>query len=441
MQENKVIWLEGMFLQPQHFQQSDRYFESLIQEKTKAIDKNLWGFSTVQVDTQLLSLGKIGIDFAQAFFQDGTPINIPAKDHRPDPFLVPEGMDNTILYLGLPMQQKSAEAGDENSQEPYRYRVNSKDLKDNTVGNIQIAEVQLGSVECKILSEHDDKTGYHCLQFAKVHESRSNQNISLELDFFPTCLDIRASHKLTQCVTEFHGLLSYRAEMLAGRLTDNQQAGTAEIVDFMLLQLVNRYESLLHYFLHKSPLHPEYLFLVLSQLLGEMATFTHDKRRPPEPPIYVHERPFETFQPIIKELRHALSMVLEQNATSIPLIDRSHGLWIGQFPEKDLIHNCDFILAVYADLPVENIRTNFTPQVKIASVEQIRTFVSRQLQGIDIHPIAVAPRQIPYHANFSYFSINTQHELWGSLDRSGGIAIHIGCHLPGLKLELWAIKR
>jgi type VI secretion system protein ImpJ len=440
MQENKVIWLEGMFLQPQHFQQNDRYVEGLIQANISAMDKNFWGFSKIAVDTQLLSLGKIGIEFAQGFFQDGTPINVPAKDHKPEPFLVPEGMDNTILYLGLPIQQQSSEAGNTASKSIYRHRVNSRDIKDNTADNAQVTEIQVGSVHCKILSDHDDKSAYHCLQFAKIQTSRSNQNITLDRKFLPTCLDVCAADELTQCISEFHGLLNHRAEMLAGRLTDTQQAGTAEIVDFMLLQLVNRYEPLFHYLNNKTPLHPEKLFLILIQLMGEMATFTNDKRRPMEPPVYIHEKPYETFKPVIKELRDALSTVLEQNATSIPLADRSHGLWVGQFPEKDLIHSCNFILAVYADLPVETIRTAFVPQVKIAPVEQIRTLVSRQLPGIDIQPIAVAPRQIPYHANFSYFSVNTRHELWKVLDRSGGVALHVGNHLPGLKLELWAIK-
>jgi type VI secretion system protein ImpJ len=180
----------------------------------------------VTVDTQLLSLGKIGIECAQGFFQDGTPINVPAKDHTPKPFLVPEGMDNTILYLGLPIQQQSAEAGDASSEAIYRHQVNSCEIKDNTVDNTQMAELQLGSVHCTILSEYDDKSAYHCLQFAKIQESRSNQNITLEKGFLPTCLDVHGADELKQCISEFHGLLNHRAEMLAGRLTDTQQAGT-----------------------------------------------------------------------------------------------------------------------------------------------------------------------------------------------------------------------
>lgn len=174
--------------------------------------------------------------------------------------------------------------------------------------------------------------------------------------------------------------------------------------------------------------------------MGEMATFTDENRRAKEFPFYQHDKPYETFQPVIRALRNSLTMVLEQNATAIPLHDRSHGLWVGQFPDNALLSNCSFVLAVYADLPVETIRTLCPTQIKIAPVEQIRTLVSRQLPGIELETIAVAPRQIPYHANFCYFSINTRHELWKLLEKSAGIAFHIGNQFPGLKLELWAIK-
>ena len=32
---SKVAWKEGLFLQPHHFQQSDRYFEKLLEARTR----------------------------------------------------------------------------------------------------------------------------------------------------------------------------------------------------------------------------------------------------------------------------------------------------------------------------------------------------------------------------------------------------------------------
>ena len=33
---NKVVWSEGLFLRPQHFQQQDRYFEHYIDSRCNA---------------------------------------------------------------------------------------------------------------------------------------------------------------------------------------------------------------------------------------------------------------------------------------------------------------------------------------------------------------------------------------------------------------------
>lgn len=437
---NKIVWHEGMFLQPQHFQQHDRYIENLVNHKVEAIDKNHWGFSELSVDHELFAIGKINIISAKGIFPDGTPFNIPHTDKLPKSFVIPEGLSNEALYLALPLRQHSVEIGTETSEQSHRYNVLESTVSDSTIEVEQTTNVKVGSLACKILTEHDDLSGYTCIAFAKIKESRSNDQITMDKTFLTTWLDIHSTNSLSDYIKEVHQLLNHRAEMLAGRLTDTQQAGTAEIVDFMLLQLVNRYEPLFHYLIRKRPLHPEQLYTILIQLMGEMATYTNNQRRPIEPPSYQHNNLFATFQPIIKAVRQALSMVLEQNATSIKLEDRSHGLWVGQVHDKTLFNTSDFVLAVYADAPTETIRTLFPNQLKIAPVEQIRTLVSRALPGVPINAIAVAPRQIPYHSNFSYFTINTQHEIWKLMEKSGGIALHIGTKIPGLKLELWAIK-
>jgi type VI secretion system protein ImpJ len=31
--DNRVVWSEGLFLRPQHFQQADRYFENLVRRR------------------------------------------------------------------------------------------------------------------------------------------------------------------------------------------------------------------------------------------------------------------------------------------------------------------------------------------------------------------------------------------------------------------------
>jgi type VI secretion system protein ImpJ len=99
------------------------------------------------------------------------------------------------------------------------------------------------------------------------------------------------------------------------------------------------------------------------------------------------------------------------------------------------------VLAVNAQMPGETLRARFPAQLKIGTVERIRDIVQVQLPGVPIRPMAVAPRQIPYHAGFTYFELETRgNEMWKQLESSGGLAVYVAGDFPGLELEFWAVR-
>ena len=141
------------------------------------------------------------------------------------------------------------------------------------------------------------------------------------------------------------------------------------------------------------------------------------------------------------DLRQSLSMVMEQTAIPIELQDRKHGIRVAIIPDIELQRNAQFVLAVAAQMPGEALRARFPTQVKIGPVERIRDLVNLQLPGVAMRPLPVAPRQIPYHAGFTYFELETRgNEMWKQLEASGGLAMHIAGDFPGLELEFWAIR-
>jgi type VI secretion system protein ImpJ len=440
-EHNKVIWYEGMALEPQHFQQQTRYFESFINFKLDLQQQSLWGFSELELDTDLLSIGKLGIAKARGIFQDGTIFSMPDTDDVPVPYSIPEGLTNTILYLALPIADTGlADAGDEQSKQRYRYQTLHKSIRDNIADSGEEVDVSVGSLATRILTESDDREGYLCLPLVRVKEVRSNHSIKFDKAFIPSMLDVHQTAPLEKFLEEVVTLLTNRAEMLAGRLTDTGQAGTSDMVDLTLLQLSNKFEIIFRNLQATYPLSPRKFYNQLVEMLAELSTYTTDKRRPSVIAPYQHDDLFTTYKPVIQAARKSLSMVLEQNATAIELSAQGHGLWVGEIVDKSLLRTASFVLAVYADLPMENIRSNFPSQIKIAPVEKIRTLVSRSLPGISLQTIAVAPRQIPYHPNFCYFAVDAKGELWQALNESQGIALHVSGDLPGVRLELWAIK-
>ena len=72
--------------------------------------------------------------------------------------------------------------------------------------------------------------------------------------------------------------------------------------------------------------------------------------------------------------------------------------------------------------------------------ERIRDLVNLQLPGINLLPLPVAPRQIPFHAGSTYYELDRGSEHWQQLGNSGGFAFHIAGQFPGLNLAFWAIR-
>jgi type VI secretion system protein ImpJ len=440
--KNKVVWSDGMFLRPQHFQQQVRYTESYIEQRCGALRSFPWGFTELTVDQPLLALGKLSLTAARGVFPDGTPVNIPDDDAPPPPLDVPENTHDATVYLGLPARRAGAVEVDLGADaEPLaRYRQREEDVHDAHPEGSGVAPLQVGSLRTRLLLESDPREEYACMGVARIVDARADKQILLDEEFLPPVLDCHASPRLAGYLNELQGLLHHRAEALAGRVSTAGHGGVAEWGDFLLLQAVNRYEPLMAHLSVLQNLHPETFFGTAVTIAGELATFTAPDKRAPTFPVYRHEDLQGTFAPVMGELRQSLSMVLESRAVSIPLQEHRYGMHVATIADRSLIGQATFVLAIHADVPTEDLRKRFPPLVKIGSVEKIRELVNRQLPGIALRPMAVAPRQLPFHAGFVYFELDRNSEHWQVLKDSGGFALHVGGDFPGLTMQFWAIK-
>lgn len=439
---SKVVWSEGLFLRPQHFQQEARYLEDLVQKRAAPLRAYPWGVTELQLDQRLLGLGKLAVAVARGVFPDGTAFNIPDDDEPPAPLDLDENMRNELVHLALPVRRAGAvEIGSGEADDGLsRYRMREQEVRDAHGRNDTVAQLRVGSLHCRLLPDSAAREDYHCLGVARVVEVRADKAVVLDPGYVSPALDALRQAPLANFVKELQGLLHHRAEALAGRLGAAGQGGAAEIADFLLLQLVNRAEPLVTHLATLERLHPERLYVLAVTLAGELATFTSETKRASEFPPYRHDDLQGSFAPVVAALRQSLSMVLEQNAIPIALEERKYGIRVAALADRSLIGQATFVLAVNAQIPAEELRRRFPAQVKIGPVEQIRQLVNVQLPGIRVTALPVAPRQLPYHAGFVYFELDRASPLWTQMRTSGGFALHVGGEFPGIEMEFWAIK-
>jgi len=251
---------------------------------------------------------------------------------------------------------------------------------------------------------------------------------------------IDATQQLSAHATLLHGLIHQRARAFAGRMGQLSH-GISEMADFLMLQALNRAEPVFRQHALAPNTHPKELYLACLQLAGDLSTFTSEARFPGEYPPYRHDDLHATFVPVIADLRRMLSTVLERNAVQIELVDRSHGVRTAVFPDAELARSANFVLAVNAQMPAEQLRSRFPAQSKLGPSDKLRDLVNLQLPGVVLRSLPTAPRQLPFHAGFHYFELDRGGELWKQLEKSGSLALHVGGDFPALELELWAIRQ
>ncbi|MBL3589277.1 MAG: type VI secretion system baseplate subunit TssK, partial [gamma proteobacterium endosymbiont of Lamellibrachia anaximandri] len=111
---NKIIWSEGMFLRPHHFQQHDRYLENLLESRCAPLRAYGWGIRELSIDQDLLTQGKLSVSRCKGVLPDGTPFDIPGEDTPPPILEIPENTHDTLIHLALPARRQGAVEADRN---------------------------------------------------------------------------------------------------------------------------------------------------------------------------------------------------------------------------------------------------------------------------------------------------------------------------------------
>src|SRR5579863_953905 len=141
---SRVVWSEGLFLRPQHFQQQTRYFERYVAGRGRQLRAHSWGFAELEVESSLLSIGKLGLRRAAGVFPDGTPFSMPDDDPLPPPLeLTPQIRDERV-FLAVPLRKEGARESDRRPNPgAIRYQVRDFESRDVTSDSNMTATLEV----------------------------------------------------------------------------------------------------------------------------------------------------------------------------------------------------------------------------------------------------------------------------------------------------------
>lgn len=442
--EAKVVWSEGIFIAPQHFQQQERYFDSALRHLVTICSGFFWGFSSLSLDTSGLKNGILGLNEAEGFFPDGSFFSFSKKQLENLRFRIQPNTQNTKICLVVNMPSSTSMEVlfnyDKQDVDNYRLRAFEKNIIDTADENLGTRLLTLAELNPVLLPENEVNANQVALPIAWVQSCSNDNEVVLDKNYIPPVLGCQQQSQLSSYISEIYGLLLQKSTSLAGVINNPNTGNSLEVTDFLMLQTINRYLAYLNHEQHGArQTHPEQLFINLSKLCGDLMTFLPE-RTLSELPVYTHNDLASCYHELFFKLRKALSLVLEQRAIRIPLELRDANTHVAQTPEQSLLDTASFILAIKSDTPSETMRQKIPSIIKVGTVEKIRELIGYHLQGIKIHALSVAPRELPYHSGYVYFELDKHSEMWSLLNSTSGMAFHLAGDFPSLDFEFWAIK-
>ena len=444
--ESRVAWREGLFLRPQHFQQQDRFVESLVRARAEILRPYPWGLSELSLDSSMASLGKFAVAKAAGALPDGLPFAIPGDLEPPPPLDIPPDTRDAVIYLTLPARQSGgvefAERGASRSEDFTRHLVDEEGIYD-AFANERVSEpIELARPNLRYGVTREQIDGRVLMGLARVREVINGQ-VALDDRYIPPVVDIRASPRLAGFLNDIIGRADQRVDELAERAVEATDGGAETFASFLLLQALNRWTPVLSHLQSLPLVHPERLYETFCSMAGELATLVRsDERRAPKFAPYNHEDLEATFEPVYEALQAELSAMFEQSAGQMKLEAVGPGSYTAVITNHALFNTCNFYMAVSARAPAEDLRARFRSHVKIGSVLKMRQIVTSSLAaGVGLQPTPTPPPQIRVLPGYTYFELDRSSADWRDLATAPALGVHVAGDWPDLKLELWWVKR
>ncbi|MBI4565366.1 MAG: type VI secretion system baseplate subunit TssK [Planctomycetes bacterium] len=444
----KVLWSEGMFLVPQHFQQWDRYFENLIHQRTRALQPLGWGVSSLQIREEALVGGEFSVARCSAILPDGLLVDVPDLDEAPAARPVgphfESKKDRLGVYLGIPVAKPGTAlcaADGSASDRPTRYQKRLVTVNDANTGAGE-REITAARKSLRILFEGEAQDDYTTLKIAELIRTATGA-FALGEGYVPPCLYVSASPHLQTILRRILEILSSKSSELSKQRRQRSQGlvefTMSEAANFWFLHTVNAYiPALMHYF-NRSQVHPEAVYLELARLAGELYTFAGEGH-PKDVPAYAHEDPASTFIGLEETIRKLMETVIPTRCVPIALEKTRESLYTGRVPDEQMLEKAQFYIAVMAGVPEEKIVREVPLKAKVSSLDRVPQLITQALRGMPVKHLATLPAEIPAQPGRTYFHLQKMGEHWDAVRASRTMSIFIPPEFTGLKLELMAVK-
>lgn len=434
-----VVWSEGMFIAPQHFQHLDISVQRYINEVAQLdLSYSNFGVSELEINFDLLKVGKFGVRDAAGVFPDRLFFRL-TKDLVKD---IPDGVVEETIYLAVPLViNGTAQFGGEDDMA--RMVKSNKELRDLNDPTNEPIEAELAEVGVCLRMGSDDFSGYASIAIARVLEKTADGRVLLDRSFVPHVLQIQASKVLMERLDEIVSLARARAANTAGRVAaDTGKRSEASLMtERQELQLLNRWLLILQNEVAAGAIGPRRLYSYLASMSVELDGILGEITDPSM--IYNPEKMATGFENIFAGLRRKLT--LEKPASVLALSWNTELFAMRRvlrliIPTRNLGEKRRLILALSGPDNAQALSEMGPSSCKLAGLSAMPDLVARGLPGIELKPLSVPPPELRSRSDAAFFAINTSSAHWQRyLEKREALALHVDDRIQTVDATLYML--
>lgn len=443
----RVLWHEGMFITPNHFQQSDRHAESVLTRALRAVQPTLRGVTDLEIDRDSLGTGSFALRACAGVMPDGTVFGMPDADELPPsrPFEASFAADKERLavYLCLPDRRYGSPSSDDPtrpSPTPVRYRRRGARVRDEVHGGAE-REIPVGVATFSLRLEGEPLDGMVALKVAEIVRATAG-GFAISEDYAPPALCWGAAPPVARLLKRMVDICCAKASDLAAQRRQRTQGmvefSVSESANYLLLHTLNGSIPGLMHVAGNPRLHPEQVWRELARLCGTLHTFASEGH-PRDVPAYRHDDLTATFSALDARLRGLLDTNITARYVPMALSRAANGVWSARVPES-VLDGHRFYLSVQSSAAAEKVSQQTPAKAKIASAGKVPLLVAQALKGLGLTYLSVPPGEIPAQPGSSYFEVQRTGDEWNGIVESRSIGVFLPPDFTDLKMEFMAVK-
>lgn len=425
---DRVIWREGMLITPQHLQQQELFEAQCVHERLAASMPLSWGVQALEFDAGALKSGRLKLAKFEGVMPDGLDLRgdleVPSRtigDH------FPATSKKLEVSIGVPALREGISNFHElDSEWRGRFLQVSKSVGDLSMSK-NVRSIDFGQPAPVLLFGEEKDEDHVKLKVAEIVRDEDG-SFTLSDSYIPPVLHIGASPVIMAGLRELLSLSVVKQRALtAGRRQRDASSiefQAADVTRYLLLNAINTGIPLLKHTSEEAKTSPLAAYLMLLQYAGGLSSFTGEID-PTTFPRFQFLDLRSCYSVMFDHIKTMLGAAVKDLSIKIPLEAREDGMWIGRLSEQRMIDCREWVLAVEADTPEQQVANKLPQLSKMSSWKQISSIVKSATPGVPLQPTHRPPSEIAIKPGQVYFIIKKDDRYWRDVLAERTISIYV----------------